>query len=71
MEGLRGIRTPQNGTEIHINTAHNIRKPQTALKLPKYSVTPRYHGSKTFGSQQRGALGNNGGERQKKSKKFI
>ena len=35
------------------------------------SVTPRYHGSKTFGSQQRGALGNNGGERQKKSKKFI
>ena len=38
MEGVRGIRTPQNGTEIHINTAHNnIRKPQTALKLPENS----------------------------------
>ena len=49
MEGIRVIRTPQNGTEIHINTAHNnIRKPQTALKLPKYSkplgfVEPQYH----------------------------
>ena len=39
--------------------------------IEERSVTPRYHGSKTFGSQQRGALGNNGGERQKKSKKFI
>ena len=38
MEGVREIRTPQNGTEIHINTAHNNkRKPQTALKLPENS----------------------------------
>ena len=35
------------------------------------SVTPRYHGSKTFGSQQRGALGNNGGERQRAPRFFA
>ena len=35
------------------------------------SVTPRYHGSKTFGSKQKGALGNNDGERQKKQEVYI
>ena len=37
MEGdVSGVRTPQNRTEIRINTAqNNIRKSQTALKLPK------------------------------------
>ena len=37
MEGdVSGVRTPQNRTEIRINTAqNNITKPQTALKLPK------------------------------------
>ena len=37
MEGdVSGVRTPQNSTEIRINTAqNNISKPQTALKLPK------------------------------------
>ena len=35
------------------------------------SVTPRYHGSKTFGSQQKGALGNNDGERQKKARSLY
>ena len=34
--GVSGVRTPQNRTEIRINTAqNNIRKPQTALKLPE------------------------------------
>ena len=33
--GVRGIRIPQNRTEMRINTAqNNMRKPQTALKLP-------------------------------------
>ena len=37
MEGsVSGVRTPQNRTVIRINTAqNNIRKPQTALKLPE------------------------------------
>ena len=34
--GVRGVRIPQNRTEILMNTAqNNIRKPQTALKLPE------------------------------------
>ena len=34
--GVRGVRIPQNRTEIRVNTAqNNIRKPQTALKLPE------------------------------------
>ena len=34
--GVRGVRIPQNRTELRINTAqNNIRKPQTALKLPE------------------------------------
>ena len=34
--GVRGIRTLQNCTDICINaTQNNIRKPQTALKLPE------------------------------------
>ena len=34
--GVRGVRIPQNRTEIRINTAqNNIRNPQTALKLPE------------------------------------
>ena len=35
---VSGVRTLQNRTEIRINTAqNNIRKPQTALKLPENS----------------------------------
>ena len=33
--GVSGVPIPQNRTEIRVNTAqNNIRKPQTALKLP-------------------------------------
>ena len=32
----RGVRTPQNGTDIRVNAVqNNIRKPQTAEKLPE------------------------------------
>ena len=35
-EGVRGVRISKNRTEIRINTAqNNIRKPQTALRLPE------------------------------------
>ena len=34
--GVRGVPIPQNRTEKRVNTAqNNIRKPQTALKLPE------------------------------------
>ena len=34
--GVRGVRTPQNCTDIRIDTAqNNLKKPQTALKLPQ------------------------------------
>ena len=34
--GHKGVRIPQNCTELRTNTAQNeIRKPQTALKLPE------------------------------------
>ena len=34
--GVSGVPIPQNRTEIRVNTAqNNIRKPQTALKLPE------------------------------------